>query len=72
MGLHNEEGAPLDQLTPLPPPHLEGVQGHGGKLWLEEPHHPLPGQSQPPKASGVAEGSDAVQHKDCPPEAQLW
>ena len=71
MGLHNKEGAPVNKPAPLPSPHLQGLQGHGRKLRLEEPDHPLPGQPQPPQASGVDKHSVTIQRQDCHPEAQL-
>ena len=72
MGLHNKEGPPLHKPAPLSSSDLESIQGLGRKLWLDEPHPPLPGQPRSTKASGVARISATIQHQNWPQEDHCW
>ena len=50
---------------------LQGFLGSDNKFWLEELHHPLPGQQGPREAAGAAEGAHPVRRQDRGQTAQL-
>ena len=49
-----------------------GFLGPHSQFWLEELHHPVPGQQGPGQAAGAPEGANPVRHQDRGETAHIW